>query len=159
MRKLTFVAVVLLGLVLLLPSFTSAQVTGMVGGKMGLGLFDGNAAFLIGPGGEIIFKKNLAVATELNIGTSTGTPVEWATYFKYLISISGTKIRPYADGGISLAFWTGGPYFGLRFGGGALIPIAKDLYAMGDMQLGPTFGGGSAGFFLSITGGIRYEIR
>ena len=159
MKRYLLGVVCLLVLVVSFQNPSYSQVTGMIGGKLGLGIADGNAGFLIGPGGEVIFSKRFAISSEINISTSTGTPVDWSNYFKALLSVPGSSIRPYVDGGISLLFYTGGPYFGLRFGGGALFPIARDLYAMGDLQLGPSFGGGTGVFILTMTGGIRYEIR
>ena len=139
------------------------KLKGMVGMRMGLSVASGGggsqAGFQIGPMGELIFSKNMAVGTEFNINTQSGTPVEWADYFKYYFSIPGSKVRPYANGGFSLWFVTGGPYFGLRFGGGANIPIAKNLYIPADMQLGPVFATGTTFFYFAITSGIRYEFQ
>lgn len=133
----------------------------LVGGNMGLSVGsaagESDAGFHFGPMFEVIFQKNLAVGTELNINTQAGTPVEWADYFKYYFSIPASKVRPYVDGGFSLWFVTGGPYFALRFGGGANIPIAKNLYIAPDMQLGPIFATGTTVFYFAMRGGIRYE--
>ncbi len=135
-----------------------AQVNWNVGGEMGLSIYDGSAGFHIGPMAEVVFGKGLCVGSEFNLNTQTGTPIEWANYFKYLISVSGSKVKPYVDGGLELFFYTGGPYFGIRFGGGAMIPIANKLYVAPDIQFGPVFVTGSTVFAVLIRGGIRYEI-
>ncbi len=116
------------------------------------------AGLQIGPTAEVIFAKQFAIVTEFNINTQAGTPIEWANMFKAYFAISGSKILPYADGGFSLLFVTGGPWFGIRAGGGALFPIAKDLYIPADLQLGPIFVTGSTIFFIEATTGIRYII-
>ena len=157
----------------------SAQVSWMVGGRLGLSIYNSgsgaagyydpyygyiagtsstSAGLQIGPTAEVIFNRNLAVGSEFNINTQSGTPIEWSNFFKYYFPVPGSPIKPYADGGFSLFFYTGGPYFGIRFGGGALFPVAKNLYIPADLQLGPVFGGGSTVFYLAITTGVRYQI-
>ena len=74
------------------------------------------AGLHFGPSGEVIFDRNLAVATAFNINTQSGTPIEWMKLFKYYFSIPGSKIKPYADAGFSLYFVTGGPYVSIPFG-------------------------------------------
>ncbi len=118
-----------------------------------------NAGFQFGPTGEFIFQKNFSITTALNINTTTGTPIEWQNQFKYYFDIPGSKIRPYADAGFGLIFVSGGPFFDIPFGGGALFPIAKNLYIPADAQFGPIFVSGSTVFGVSITSGIRYEFR
>lgn len=125
------------------------------------GQFEGGgtkAGLHFGPSGEVIFNKNLAVATAFNINTQSGTPIEWMNLFKYYFSIPGSKIKPYADGGFSLYFVTGGPYVSIPFGGGALFPLANKLYIPADLQFGPIFASGSTVFAILITTGIRYEL-
>ena len=139
-------------------SLSLAQVKWMAGGKMGLSLLDGTAGFQIAPMGEVLFGKGPAVGSELSINTQTGTPVEWGNYFKYYFTVPGSKIKPYANGGFGLWFYTGGPYFSLNFGGGANFPVARNLYIPADLQLGPVFGNGTSIFYFAITSGIRYEI-
>lgn len=138
----------------------SGQTRFTVGGNMGLSVGsaagESEAGFHLGPMFEVLFQKNLAVGTELNINTQSGTPVEWGDYFKYYFSIPTSKVRPYVDGGFSLWFVTGGPYFGLRFGGGASIPVAPNLDVAPDLQLGPIFATGSTVFYFVMRGGIRY---
>ncbi len=140
----------------------AAQVHWSAGGNMGLSIATGGgytgAGFHIGPMGEVIFNKQFAVGTEFDINTQAGTPVEWANYFKAYFQVPGSKIKPYADGGFGLYFLTGGPYFDLRFGGGAEFPVAKNLYVPAEMQLGPVFATGVTFFVIIIRSGIRYEI-
>jgi hypothetical protein len=150
-----------IGFIALLSSDSRAEVKWAVGGKMGLSIATGggstDAGFMFGPTGEVLFSKNAAISTEFTIHTQAGTPVIWANYFKYYFDVQGSKIRPYADGGFLLGFYTGGPYFGLMFGGGALFPIAKNLYIPADIQLGPVFSTPTR-FVMMFTSGIRYEI-
>jgi hypothetical protein len=100
----------------------------------------------------------LAIGTEFNINTQAGTPIEWASYFKYYIASGSAKTKPYVDGGLSLLFVTGGPYFGIRFGGGVGFQVAKNIYIGPDLQLGPVFATGATLFFIQIRGGFRYEL-
>ena len=151
----------------------------MIGMRAGLGLSSGgpevktynfftgkeeksggmSAGFQFGPTGEFIFERNFAIATAFNINTTSGTPIEWQNLFKYYFTIPGSKIRPYADAGFGLIFVSGGPYFDIPFGGGALFPVAKNLYVPADLIFGPIFVTGSTQFGISITSGIRYEFK
>ncbi len=137
---------------------TEAQIKWTVGGNFGLSIISGAAGLQLGPMAEANFAKNMCVGSEFSINTQGGTPIEWSNYFKYFFAIPGSKIRPYADGGLSLFFFTGGPYFGLRFGGGALFPIAPKLNIAPELQMGPVFGGGTSVFYVAIRGGIRYDL-
>lgn len=155
-RIFVIVACLVSGIILASP-LTSAQVRWMAGGKMGLSLLDGTAGLQIAPMGEVLFGKGPAVGSELSINTQVGTPVEWANYFKYYFTVPGSKIKPYADGGFGLWFYTGGPYFSLNFGGGANFPVAKNLSVPADLQFGPVFATGTTVFYFAMTSGIRYE--
>ncbi len=170
------VAVALLTLVPL--SQSQAQVRWVVGGRLGVVIgstsysqpnFDffyytptyatkTSAGLEIGPTAEVIFAKQFSITTEFNISTQSGTPIEWANTFKTYFLIRDSKILPYADGGFSLLFYTGGPYFGIRAGGGALFPVAKNLYIPADLQFGIYFTTGATTFGVAITSGIRYFI-
>jgi hypothetical protein len=153
----------------------SSGTSWLIGGRLGMSLASASgstsAGVQIGPMAEVIFSRNLAVGTELNINTQSGTPIEWADYFKVYFDIPGSNVKPYVNGGVSLWFVTGGPYFGLRFGGGANFKVANNLYIPADLQLGPVFysektydfyGGSSSKtntiFYLAITTGIRYQL-
>jgi|GEM_PF-910748 len=149
----------------------SSGVSWILGGKVGMSIGSASGGssvgLLIGPMGEVLFGKGMAVGTELNINTQSGTPIEWADYFKYYFNIPGSSIKPYANFGLSLWFVTGGPYFGIRFGGGANFKVANNLYIPADLQLGPVFVSQSNGFgqststtvfYIAITSGIRYEL-
>ena len=145
------------------PSPSPASgVNWMVGGRFGLSIGSGggesSAGLQIGPMAEVLFNKNIALGSELNINTQSGTPVEWAAYFKYYFDTPNPSIKIYADGGMGLWFVTGGPYVGLRFGGGANFKIANNLYIPADLQLGPVFITGGNAFYIAITTGIRYEL-
>jgi hypothetical protein len=117
-----------------------------------------SAGLEIGPTAEVVFSKQFAVTTEVNISTQGGTPIEWANTFKTYFLIRDSKILPYADGGFGLIFYTGGPYFGIRAGGGALFPVTKNLYIPADLQFGVYFATGVTTFGIAITSGIRYFI-
>lgn len=155
---------------------TSSQTRWSVGGNTGISIYDGAAGFHIGPMSEVIFGRSFAVGSEFNINTQGGTPIHWYPYAKYYFNIPGSQLRPYANLGMSLYFYTGGPYFGIQGGGGVNIPIANKLFVSPELQLGPVFGtGGGGGYFdyfygytvggtsrtvfsVIIRGGIRYEI-
>ena len=169
---------VLLLIVVLFASeslLTHAQVKWAVGGRFGLSIGSGgggsSAGLQLGPTGEVRFNKSMAVQSELNINTQPGTPIEWANTFKYFFEVPGSNIKPYADAGFGLWFFTGGPFFGIRFGGGALFEVAPHLFIPADLQLGPVFysvetfnffgrtsSTSETFFFFAITSGIRYEI-
>jgi hypothetical protein len=161
MKKATWVlSLVLIALLITAPA-ADAQSKFRVGGQIGLSVASAgggsSAGFQIGPMFEALFAKTWAVGTEFNINTQPGTPVEWATYAKYYFGISGSKVKPFVDAGVNLWFYTGGPYFGLRFGGGASIPVARNLYVDPDVVLGPVFATGTTVFYFAFRGGIRYE--
>jgi hypothetical protein len=164
MLKHVTIAGVCAALLLLIGSqgVQAQSVKWVVGGNMGISIASGgggsSAGFHFGPMGEVIFNRALAVGTEFNINTQTGTPVEWANYFKYYIDAKSAKIKPYVDGGFGLLFLTGGPYFGIRFGGGVGFQVAKGIYVGPDLQLGPVFATGLTVFYITIRGGFRYEI-
>jgi hypothetical protein len=138
-----------------------AQVKWSVGGNMGLVITTSpsSADFGFGPMSEVLIGKGPAVGTEFNIVTVSGTAVDWSTYFKYYFTIPGSKIKPYANVGFGLLFWTGGPFFNLRFGGGANFEVARNLYIAPDIQMGPVFASGATPFTIAIRGGIRYEVQ
>ena len=162
-RILTVLCLVVILLVGTTAATQAQNVKWIVGGNMLLSLLSGgyggtNAGFTFGPMAEVVFSKQYAVGTEFNINTQAGTPIEWADYFKYYISVKGSTLKPYVDAGIDLLFVTGGPYFGFRFGGGVLFNVAKSIYIGPDLQLGPVFVTGSTLFFILIRGGFRYDI-
>jgi len=136
----------------------------VVGGRLGLSVAGGvetSPGFQIGPMGEYYFNTQnyrMAVGTEININTQSGTPVEWANYFKYFIEINKPDMKPYIDAGLSLWFYPGGPSLALGFGGGINFLVAPNIYIPADIQLGPVFATGTSVFYFAITTGIRYEI-
>ena len=122
---------------------------------------------------EMSLNKDMAVGSEFSINTQGGTQAVWFNYFKYMFTLQGSKLRPYGDGGFMLDFASGGPYFGVLFGGGVNIPVASRLMVSPELQLGPIFsyGGGSyrvgplvvdvkgsSVFVIYFRGGIRYEL-
>lgn len=156
MKKFPLIAIVLI--LISYSTLLSQNTQGIIGGKLGISSVDGNAGLLLGPMGELKFNKNMAAGSEFNINTQTGTPIEWAFYFKYYIDVKGSQIKPYVNGGFSLWFYTGGPYFGLRFGGGANFPVAPRISIPADLQFGPVFASGTSVFLFTLTSGIRYEL-
>ncbi len=146
-------------ILLLLSDFNFAQKPDwIIGGRLGISIASSTAGLQIGPMAEIKFNRNMSVGTEFNINTQTGTPIEWANYFKYYIDVIGSKVKPYVNGGFNLVFVTGGPYFGIRFGGGVNFPVAPRISIPADLQFGPVFASGESVFYLAITSGIRYEL-
>ncbi len=133
-----------------------------LGGRFGLSVYSGGGAsatgLQIGPTFDYEFKRGMLVGSELNINTQTGGPIEWAFFFKYLIPMRAAKIQPYVDGGFGLWLVTGGPFFGIRFGGGAYFKVAPNLQVPADLQLGPVFASGTSVFYVAITSGIRYTL-
>jgi hypothetical protein len=129
-------------------------------GRIGLSDFsnNGGAGFHIGGGADFSLHHDMVIGSEFNLNTQNGTPVEWGNYFKYLISLPSGKVKPYIDAGFNLWFYTGGPYFGLRFGGGAYFPVTHNISIPADIQLGPAFTTGSTTFCIAFTSGIRYTL-
>jgi hypothetical protein len=162
MRFITFRKILLLGAIIICSSIiANAQSLSqkyIIGGRFGLSIGDGDAGLQIGPTGEYFFNNNMGISSDLNINTQTGTPVEWNVSYNYMLDATDQRYRPYFDGGMSLWFSTGGPYFGLRFGGGVDFKIAPNMYVPADAQFGPVFGSGSSTFYFALTSGIRYVL-
>jgi hypothetical protein len=148
-------------LLVAVPKEATGEVRWVVGGKLGMSLVTGggstDAGLQIGPMGEALLTRSIAIGSEFTINTQPGTPVVWANYFKYYFDVPQSEIMPYADAGFFLDFVTGGPFFGISFGGGANFPIAKNIYIPADIQIGPVFTT-PARFTMAITSGIRYSI-
>ena len=123
-----------------------------IGGNMGLSSLDGWAGFQLAPMAELRFNENMGVGSELSINTQYGVPLLWYSYFKYYFDIPGSAFRPYANAGPVLSMnIPGAPHFGILFGGGISIPVARGLYFAPDLLFGPVFGvgGGEVPFILS----------
>lgn len=157
-----------------------------IGGNMGLSTLDGYLGFHFAPMAEIGFSRNMAIGSEFSINTQSGLPLQIYPYFKYFISIPNSAVRPYVNAGPVMTLnIPGSPSFGILFGGGANIPIAKGISLAPDINFGPLFGvgGGQVPFILtgyywgyqtyglgaysypsstifefSIRAGIRYEL-
>ena len=133
-----------------------------VGGRFGISFGSGGGAseagLQLGPAFDYEFSKGMIVGTEFNINTQTGTPIEWPFYFKYLIPMKTSKTVAYVDGGFGLWLATGGPFFGIRFGGGAYFNVGPNLSVPADLQLGPVFVAGTSAFYFALTSGIRYTL-
>jgi hypothetical protein len=161
MMKVVFRAALLLSILLIYPIASPAQKISL-GGRGGLSFFSygggSSAGLQIGPTFDYEFQRDMYLGSDLTVNTQGGTPVEWANYFKYFLQAPEAGLKPYLDGGFSLWFVTGGPYFGIRAGGGAYFQVAPDLQVPVDLQLGPVFTTGSTTFYLAITSGIRYTL-
>lgn len=145
--------------IVLLCSMSRSQEMSVVG-RFGISDFSngGGAGVQIGGGVDYALKHELLLGSELNINTQGGGRIEWGNYVKYLIDLPSGKVKPYIDGGFNLWFYTGGPYFGLRFGGGVYFPITPQISIPADIQLGPVFTNGSSTFYFAMTSGIRYTL-
>ncbi len=143
---------------LLLASFAATAQTTYIGGRVGFSSLASSTGLQLGATGEYAFRHDLAIGTEFNLNTQNSTPIEWANSLKYFIELPNAKFKPYVDGGFNIWFMTGGPYFGLRFGGGALFPFTENLSIPADIQMGPVFSNGSSSFYFTITSGLRYTL-
>jgi hypothetical protein len=162
MKRYCSHALFFLAILLLYPISLHAQKIS-VGARGGLSFFsygNGSSAGLqIGPTFDYEFQHGMYFESDLNVNTQGGTPTEWANSFKYFLQApEGATYQPYLDGGFGLWFLTGGPYFGIRAGGGVYFTIAPDLEVPADIQLGPVFTTGSTTFYLALTSGIRYRL-
>jgi hypothetical protein len=153
MKQSTFILV--LSLFLSVVSF--AQTT-HVGGRLGFSSFSSSTGLQLGVTGDYAIRHDFAVGTEVNFNTQTGTPIEWANSVKYFIDMPNANFKPYADGGFNIWFVNGGPYFGLRFGGGVLFPFMQNLSIPADIQMGPVFSNGTSTFYFTMTSGLRYTL-
>ncbi len=147
---------------LMIFSIASRAQTVTLGGRFGfsnLSVDGGSSAGVqIGVTGDYAYKHNILFGSDLNINTQNSTPIEWAVFAKYLIDMPTTNIQPYIDGGFNLWAFTGGPYFGLRFGGGFYFPINSQVSIPADLQFGPVFTSGSSSFYFALTSGIRFTL-
>ncbi len=184
MRKI--LAVALVSLATFVATTRGFSQTWLFGETTGLSLLDGSAGFHVSPNVELLFNRNIGVGSEFSINSQFGNLLLLHPYFKYSFRIRGSGIQPYADAGPLVSFNVpNGPSWGILFGGGVNIPVAGRLYLAPDIMLGPVFdvGGGTYNlfmygnyygmgaygatsytvpgvtvFFVSIRGGIRYEI-
>jgi hypothetical protein len=132
-------------------------------GKFGLSIFSGNGnnstGILFGAGLDLPVAHDLYARPEINITTHGGTPIELGGGVKYLIPSSGSSTMFYLDGGLGLWFYSGGPYVGLDFTGGAIFPLSgSNLKIPAEVRLGPIFASGPTVFQISLTSGIRFSL-
>jgi hypothetical protein len=128
-----------------------------IGGNMGLSTLDGYLGFHIAPMAELAFNRNMAIGSEFSLNTQSGLPLQLYPYFKYFISISNSAVRPYVNAGPVMTLnIPGSPSFGILFGGGANIPIARGISIAPDVTSWsyPS----STIFAFNIRVGIRYEL-
>jgi hypothetical protein len=132
-------------------------------GKFGLSFLSGGGSsstgVLFGGALDIPLNQGFYVRPELNITSNNDTPIEMAGEIKYLIPSPNLSPTLYLDGGLGIWFFTGGPYFGLDFGGGAIFPITgSNLEIPAEIRLGPIFASGSTVFQVALTSGIRFSL-
>jgi hypothetical protein len=147
------VALVLLGATM--PS--AAQVRPSAGVRAGFAAWDREAGLLFGARGELPIDRELALGVALDLSTQTGTPVEWSTVLRYRFGKPSEGWDPYASGGVGLLFTEGGPFFGIKLGGGATVPLARHVRAGVDVTAGPTFTRSTA-FSLSAAAVLLYVL-
>lgn len=155
-------AIFIISILMLLPaSKIDAQSASKwtIGGRGGLSLLDGTAGLQLGPTAELKINNNFSLEGEFNINTQGGTPVEINTNARYYFSSGFSKLNTYGEAGLGLWIYSGGPYLGVKFGGGALFNIDPRLTVPVDLQVGPVFSSGSTVFYFAITSGIRYALN
>ena len=142
---------------LLLAASAQAQLRPSAGARAGVAYWDRAVGVLVGAAGELPINRELALGVTLDLSTASSAPVEWTTTLRYRFRPAGEGWEPYAAGGIGLLFTGGGPYFGLKLGGGATVPVAPDLRAGVDVTAGPTFARSTA-FSLSAAAVLLYVL-
>ena len=134
-----------------------------VDGKFGLSIFSGggnnSTGILFGGALDLPVAQNLYARPELNITTRGGTPIELGGGVKYNIPSASSSMMFYVDGGLGLWFYSGGPYVGLDFTGGAIFPLSgSNLKIPAEIRIGPIFASGSTVFQIALTSGVRFSI-
>ena len=128
-------------------------------GRLGMSVFSrggGSTGLLLGGALEIPFRQELSFRPELNMTSHNGTPIELGAKLRYEIPASPLKQRLYVIGGLGAWFYSGGPGFGIDFGGGMMFLLeGTKLSVPLEIRLGPIFGSGGSSFQMSLTGGIR----
>jgi hypothetical protein len=132
-------------------------------GKFGLSIFSGggnsSTGLLFGGALDLPIGENLFARPELNITTHGGTPIELGGGVKYYIPSAGSTTPYYVDGGLGLWFYSGGPYVGLDFTGGAIFPLSgSNLKIPAEIRIGPIFASGSTVFQIALTSGLRFSL-
>ncbi len=119
----------------------------------------GSSGVLFGGALDIPVGQGLYARPELNITTHSDTPIELAGGLKYNIPNTNTATQFYVDGGIGIWFYSGGPYVGLDFTGGAIFPLSdSNLKIPAEVRIGPIFATGSTVFQVTLTSGVRFVI-
>ena len=124
-----------------------------IGGNMGLSTFDGYTGLQIAPMAELAFNRSMAIGAEFSLNTQSGLPLQLYPYFKYFIAVPNSAVRPYVNGGPVMTLnIPGSPSFGILFGGGVNIPLARGLSLAPDLLFGPLFGVGGGQYPFILTG-------
>jgi len=159
-RKSAFVAALLIVFCFAFASNSYSQ--GLHGdGKFGLSIFSGqgsSTAFLFGGAMDIPIgdRQGLYFRPEFNITTHPSTPIEACGILKYNLPTSMQQTI-YIDGGLGFWFMTGGPFFGLDFGGGMLFPLQNSSVQIPvEIRLGPIIATGSSIFQIALTTGVHF---
>ena len=132
-------------------------------GKFGLSIFTGSGnsstSLLFGGAIDLPMSDNLYARPELNITTHGDTPIELAGGIKYYLPTQGTQTQFYVNGGLGIWFFSGGPYLGLDFTGGAIFPLSgSNLKIPAEIRIGPIFSSGNTIFQIALTSGIRFSL-
>ena len=135
-----------------------------VDGKFGLSIFSGgdnnSRGLLLGGALDLPIGQNLYARPEVNITTHSSTPIELGGGVKYNIPSTGSTTQFYVDGGLGLWFFSGGPYLGLDFTGGAIFPLNGENFKIpAEVRIGPIFISGNTVFQIALTSGIRFSIQ
>jgi hypothetical protein len=142
---------------LLLNAAAHAQQRPSIGARAGLAYWDRSTGVLFGAAGELPVDRALAVGLALDLSSGSGSPVEWTTTLRYRFTPLADGWDPYAAGGVALLFRSGGPFFGLKLGGGATMPISRHVRAGVDVTAGPTFAPSTA-FSFSAAAVLLYVL-
>ncbi len=146
----------------MLPGSVNAQKIA-ADAKFGLSIFSGGGSnstdLLFGGALDLPAGDNLYIRPELNITTHPNTPIELAGGVKYNIPNPASATQFYVDGGLGLWFYSGGPYFGMDFTGGAIFPLSgSNLKIPAEVRLGPIFSSGTTTFQIALTSGVRFTL-
>ena len=128
-------------------------------GRLGLSVFTrggGSTGLLLGGALEFPFQPAFSFRPELNLATHNGTPIEIGAKLRHEIESSSSRQKFYVIGGAGAWFYSGGPGFGIDFGGGIVFPLEGDKRSVPvEIRLGPIFGSGGGSFQMALTVGIR----
>ena len=88
---------------------------------------------------EYVFGSNIALGSELNLNTQSGTPIAWVLQAKYYIQLKQKEIKPFFGIGTQVWFFEGGPYYAASLGAGVDLWLNKKFIVPIDLQFGRIF--------------------